>query len=29
MRMEKAVPVDEEHARLECVLDQRLADVKA
>ncbi len=25
MRLEKAVPVDEEHARLDCVLDQRLA----
>jgi hypothetical protein len=25
MRLDKAVPVDEEHARLECVLEQRLA----
>ncbi len=25
MRLDKAVPVDEEHGRLECVLEQRLA----
>jgi hypothetical protein len=25
MRLDKAVPVDELHAKLECVLEQRLA----